>query len=1673
MAQIIVSSGQSSSGLTISGNDSLLVQSGGTVQNTVLQGSENGMGNGPTEEVQGSSIGTQIGSGSQTIDAGGSALSATVGSDGVQAVQNGGSASFTTIQSGGEVDVGDQEADPDAALAVITSATVQSGGELDIYNQGVASGTVVSSGGGLDIAEGGLASGDTILSGGVLLVGLGGSATHETVQAGGLIIKYAGATLTDTNTDGVLAGVVVMNDDDSVVSSWLQSGDATLNNLDLSTLSGPNEYEGLDVFVGGGETVNTLTLNSGMDVDIAGTVNGLTSGYADVFQGGVLTGVISSVEVTNQGGLISGATLTQSASLVNSGGLVAQVTVESGSFVTIGMQPQQDDDDDDGPTLPAAQASGMVVLSGGQMTVLSGASIAGDTISSGGFVYLSAGASASHETIADGGILIREGNTTVSSIDGTLAGLVVVDNRGAVKQVFFQSGSATLSGLTLDMDSATPSGGTVTVGYGETVESLTLTGSSYTHLNIAGTVSGLTAAGTQATLLQGGVLGGTLARSSQTGVNWFSVTNSGGSISGAVLTSGVSLANASGQIDGLTVASGATLSSNDMNMTGVVVQSGGTLRIDSATDIGSAGGVLDIGASLLLGQGISAVESGGSLIVSSDGTVVQTYTLDTSDGTPILLNTSNVAIYGETNYTLAAGQIVSAGQTSSGYVVSAAGVQMVSAGGTSLSTTILGSGQEVVFSGGVASGTIVHSGGTETLSAGGSAVGGVISSYGSEVISAGGSSLQTDILAGGAQNVTTGGTAWSATVETGGTQTVNGGTASGTQVSGYLSVYGGQTVSAVVSGGATENVVSGQAVATTVQSNGQMEVAQHGSAVSAVVETGGFLTDAAGVITGTTVQSGATAQVYGASSYVWSNGSSVGSTVVGSAVSDTVLSGGALLVGSGGRASGDVISSGGYVEVLSGGTVANESVQSGGVIILDNGGTVTGTNTSGVLAGVVVRDGQGSLISAIVQSGDNTVHSLDLTSVGSANVVHRTLVASGETVSGLSIGNSGLYSYQNTLSIGGVVSGLAIRNVNTTILSGGVLEGDVALTGGTNSSDTFYQYTSVENSGGTVSGADIFQNITLRNESAGILSHVTIHSGATLQTVGNTFSDVLVQSGGTIEASFQSGTGQTGGTLDVGAHFVTDSNLSTTVENNKFSLSSSGTLLEQFNIALSSDAQTGETGVLLAGNNGYYTVAEGYVVSAGQTSTGLVVPGSHALEVEAGGTSVDATLSSPASNGSGTMEDVWGSSLSTHVQSQTQQVIHSGGVSLQATIQDHAQQTIQSGGVASGATLSGWFAEQTVQSGGDAVSAVLSGGAQQYVYTGGSALSTTLASGGEEVIYSGAIASGTDIQSGGVTYVYQQATLDGFTVENGGSLSAYGQVLHGTVESGGTLNFLSALSASGGSVLATGVTVDLGAHMTFASGLSGQIENNTLVLTSGGVAVESFALGNLPPNAGGETPLLKEVTSGFQTYYELDDGTPCYCPGTLIATTRGEVAVEDLKIGDRVVTASGKRRPIRWIGNRAYSGRFAATNPDVLPILFRAGSLGVGASGEALPRRDLRVSPLHAMYLEGVLVPAQALVNGTSIVRLTQVDHVAYFHVELKTHDILLAEGAPAESFVDDDSRGMFHNAHEYAERYPRERKATVQYCAPRVEDGAQLEAIRQRLNSLPVARCIRTARAG
>jgi Hint domain len=184
-----------------------------------------------------------------------------------------------------------------------------------------------------------------------------------------------------------------------------------------------------------------------------------------------------------------------------------------------------------------------------------------------------------------------------------------------------------------------------------------------------------------------------------------------------------------------------------------------------------------------------------------------------------------------------------------------------------------------------------------------------------------------------------------------------------------------------------------------------------------------------------------------------------------------------------------------------------------------------------------------------------------------------------------------------------------------------------------------------------------------------------------------------------------------------------------------------------------------------------------------------------------------------------------------------------------------------------------------------------------------------------------------------------------------------------------------------------------------------------------------------------------------------DNMTICFLAGTNILTPSGEVHVEDLKPGDRVLTVDGRSMPVRWIGRQSVSRLFA--DPlRVLPIRVKAG-----AFVENVPARDLLVSPDHALLVDGVLIQAGALVNGTSITREENVPaSFTYYHVEVDEHSLILAEGAPAETFVDNVDRIRFDNWDEYQALY-LEGKAIVEMPYPRAKAHRQVPThIRARL---------------
>ncbi len=184
---------------------------------------------------------------------------------------------------------------------------------------------------------------------------------------------------------------------------------------------------------------------------------------------------------------------------------------------------------------------------------------------------------------------------------------------------------------------------------------------------------------------------------------------------------------------------------------------------------------------------------------------------------------------------------------------------------------------------------------------------------------------------------------------------------------------------------------------------------------------------------------------------------------------------------------------------------------------------------------------------------------------------------------------------------------------------------------------------------------------------------------------------------------------------------------------------------------------------------------------------------------------------------------------------------------------------------------------------------------------------------------------------------------------------------------------------------------------------------------------------------------------------------PCFAAGTRILTPRGEVPVEDLREGDLVITREGEERPITWIGRRELDLSVQLRPETVRPVVIEPGALADG-----VPSRRLAVSPDHALYLDGVLVPAKELLNWSNIYQDHQVPRVTYYHLELPCHDVLFADSTPAESFLDTGHRGLFDNDDGSIVTLPSAMQARreAESCAPLCLGGAQLEGIRQRIAS-------------
>ncbi|WP_298281877.1 Hint domain-containing protein [Acidocella sp.] len=245
--------------------------------------------------------------------------------------------------------------------------------------------------------------------------------------------------------------------------------------------------------------------------------------------------------------------------------------------------------------------------------------------------------------------------------------------------------------------------------------------------------------------------------------------------------------------------------------------------------------------------------------------------------------------------------------------------------------------------------------------------------------------------------------------------------------------------------------------------------------------------------------------------------------------------------------------------------------------------------------------------------------------------------------------------------------------------------------------------------------------------------------------------------------------------------------------------------------------------------------------------------------------------------------------------------------------------------------------------------------------------------------------------------------------------------------------------------------------------ITGFAASDTIIFEGLDAASETYVTGAGLVLSNGTTTETLDITGSFTsadfsistlgpaTEITLIDAAPCFCPGTRITTKRGKITVEALHIGDLVKTATMGFLPIRWIGRRAYEGRFIAGNHLALPVTIARHALGFN-----VPSRPLVVSPGHAICEGGVLVHAWRLINGVSITQAAAVERVEYFHIELDHHVVIFAENTPVESFLDIGCRGQFQNAADA----PSGLTEGQPPCLPQIEDGYYLARLKARIDA-------------
>ncbi len=748
---------------------------------------------------------------------------------------------------------------------------------------------------------------------------------------------------------------------------------------------------------------------------------------------------------------------------------------------------------------------------------------------------------------------------------------------------------------------------------------------------------------------------------------------------------------------------------------------------------------------------------------------------------------------------------------------------------------------------------------------------------------------------------------------------------------------------------------------------------------------------------------------------------------------------------------GGVISASQQGIVISGGTAAVTNAAGasitgrydavrlyGGVETVTNAGTLAGTYGWGVqlqsagtvsnAAGAVASGGYGGVR---LSAGGTVINAGTLIPLGTA---------SGD---GVRFSAGGVLSNAATGVVQGRSRGANLYGAAATVLNDGLIDaslgaGILLSAGG-----------SVTNAAGaTLSGAAFGLYLT---GVPATVANAGIVTGTTNSGIGGTIASVITNAaGGTITGHY-SGIGFSDGTPTIVNAGRVQGLAGSAIQGSKggtvTNLAGGDLSSLDYGVALGGDTATVDNAGIIAGTNnrGVYLVAGGAVTNAASGTIngygGVAIVGASGTVVNAG--SIGA---------SGNYAVRFGAGFTNRLVI-APGAVFTGKVQGANTAGAPAVSTLELG-AGTGAIAS--LGTQFINFGQTVIDA---GGAWTLMGTNTIAAGGTIANAGTLTLLNAALLGAADLINDGMVLIdpstVQLDDLSGTgtvtidtdsTLAVGGTVAATETITFATTS--GTLS-LGTPAAMAGLITGfdAGTVIDLPDAMVAQSGTI--LAGNTLQVVIAGGPVLDFRL-----DPAHDYQFQSVVVSADQ----ITLSPPCFRAGTLIRTTRGPVAVQDLCVGDCIVTASGEpgQQAVAWIGRREVDCARHPRPDAVWPIRIEAGAFAKG-----IPARDLWLSPNHAVFADNVLIPVKYLVNGTTVVR-EPMDRVVYFHVELPRHDVLLAEELPCETYLDTGDRANFDNGGDVVHLHPdfAMRVWDAMGCAPLHVAGPALESVRARLSS-------------